>query len=108
AAPPSSSAIILLASALTLAAMLSATMSVHLLTVLQASGLALATAVGLGALVGPCQLAARAIEMAIAQRHPDLDQGRFCHLGRNWNFRLVGSLSVCPGWAGLLRRGNRA
>ncbi len=69
AAPPSSSAIILLASALTLAAMLSATMSVHLLTVLQASGLALATAVGLGALVGPCQLAARAIEMAIAQRH---------------------------------------
>ena len=69
AAPPSSSAIILLASALTLAAMLSATMSVHLLTVLQANGLALATAVGLGALVGPCQLAARAIEMAIAQRH---------------------------------------
>lgn len=69
AAPPSSSAIILLASALTLAAMLSATMSVHLLTVLQANGLALATAVGLGALAGPCQLAARAIEMAIAQHH---------------------------------------
>ncbi len=66
---PSQSATILLAAALTLAAMLSATMSVHLLTLLQASGVALATAVGLGAMVGPCQVAARAIEMAIARYH---------------------------------------
>ena len=66
---PSLSAIVLLAAALTLAAMLSATISVHLLTLLQAGGVALATAVGLGTLVGPCQVAARAIEMAIAPYH---------------------------------------
>jgi MFS family permease len=60
---------VLLATALTLAAMLSATISAHLLTLLQAGGVALATAVGLGALVGPCQVAARAIEMAIARYH---------------------------------------
>jgi len=62
-------ATILLATALTLAAMLSATMSVHLLTILQAGGVALATAVGLGTLVGPSQVAARAIELAIARYH---------------------------------------
>ena len=69
AARPSLSVVILLAAALTLAAVLSSTLSVHLLTVLQAGGLALATAVGLGALVGPCQVAARTIEMAIAKHH---------------------------------------
>jgi hypothetical protein len=40
-----------------------------LLTVLQAKGLTLAAAVGLGALVGPSQVAARAIEMVIARYH---------------------------------------
>jgi predicted MFS family arabinose efflux permease len=68
-ARPSLSVMVLLASTLTLAAMLSATISVHLLTLLQASGVGFATAVGLGALVGPCQVAARAVEMAIARRH---------------------------------------
>jgi hypothetical protein len=66
---PSLSATALLAAALTLASLLSATISVHLLTMLQASGVGLATAVGLGALVGPCQVAARAIEMAVARYH---------------------------------------
>ncbi|TJW39084.1 MAG: MFS transporter, partial [Mesorhizobium sp.] len=60
---------ILLATTLTLAAVISSTLSVHLLTILQASGLALAAAVGLGALVGPAQVAARAIEMVIARYH---------------------------------------
>ena len=44
-------------------------MSVHLLTILQAKGLALAAAVSLGALVGPSQVAARSIEMLIARFH---------------------------------------
>jgi hypothetical protein len=44
-------------------------MSVHLLTILQGKGLALAAAVGLGALVGPSQVAARTIEMLIARYH---------------------------------------
>src|SRR6202021_1383060 len=38
-------------------------------TILQAGGMALAAAVGLGALVGPAQGAARTIEMAIARYH---------------------------------------
>jgi hypothetical protein len=49
--------------------MISTTMSVHLLTVLQAKGLTLAAAVGLGALVGPSQVAARTVEMVIARYH---------------------------------------
>ncbi|TIW59347.1 MAG: MFS transporter, partial [Mesorhizobium sp.] len=53
----------------TLAAVISSTVSVHLLTILQASGMALAAAVGLGALVGPAQVSARAVEMVIARYH---------------------------------------
>ena len=44
-------------------------MSVHLLTILQAKGLALTAAVSLGALVGPSQVTARTIEMLIARFH---------------------------------------
>ena len=58
-----------LAASITLAAVISATLSVHLLTVLQSTGLALGAAVGLGALVGPSQVGARAVEMAIARYH---------------------------------------
>ena len=61
--------LVTLAVALTLAASISSLMSAHLLTVLQASGIGLASAVGLGALVGPAQVAARTIEMAIARYH---------------------------------------
>jgi MFS family permease len=60
---------LLLATTITLASVISTVMSVHLLTVLQAKGLALATAVSLGALVGPSQVAARTIEMLIARFH---------------------------------------
>ena len=59
----------LLAGAITLASFVSALLSVHLLTVLQGKGLALSAAVALGALVGPSQVGARAVELAIAKRH---------------------------------------
>jgi MFS family permease len=69
-APRSSTALVmLLAVTLTLAAMISSLMSVHLLTILQARGVALAAAVGLGALVGPSQVTARTVEMFIARYH---------------------------------------
>jgi MFS family permease len=69
-APRSSMAlVVLLAVTLTLAAMISSLMSVHLLTILQANGIALAAAVGLGALVGPSQVAARTVELFIARYH---------------------------------------
>ena len=61
--------VITLAGALTLSAVISSTLSVHMLAVLQSGGIALATAVGLGALVGPSQVTARAIEMSIAKYH---------------------------------------
>jgi MFS family permease len=60
---------LLLATTITLASVISTVISVHLLTVLQAKGLALAAAVSLGALVGPSQVAARTIEMLIARFH---------------------------------------
>ena len=44
-------------------------MSVHLLSILQQRGVPLAAAVGLGALVGPAQVGARAIEMLIGRYH---------------------------------------
>jgi MFS family permease len=60
---------LLMAATITLSSMISTTLSVHLLTVLQAKGLTLAAAVGLGTLVGPSQVAARAVEMVIARYH---------------------------------------
>jgi MFS family permease len=61
--------IVLLAVTIILAAMISSLVSVHLLMILQASGIALAAAVGLSALVGPSQVAARTVEMFIARFH---------------------------------------
>jgi len=68
-AAPGGGIFLLLATTITLASVISTVMSVHLLTILQAKGLALAAAVGLGALVGPSQVAARTIEMLIARFH---------------------------------------
>ena len=61
----------LLATGLTIGGIASAVLSVHLLTVLQARDIALAAAVGLGALVGPSQVSGRILEMLIGRRfHP--------------------------------------
>jgi len=61
----------LLATGLTIGGIASAVLSVHLLTVLQAREIALAAAVGLGALVGPSQVGGRILEMLIGRRfHP--------------------------------------
>ena len=60
---------LLLATTRTFASLISALLSVHLLNILQAGGMTLAAAVAFGALVGPSQVAARAIEMAIARYH---------------------------------------
>ena len=61
----------LLAAALTLASVFMAIISVHLLTLLQSRGLALATAVGLGALLGPSQVGARMLEATFGRKqHP--------------------------------------
>jgi predicted MFS family arabinose efflux permease len=60
---------LLLAACITIAAMLSTVVSVHLLTLLRARGLTLATAVALGALVGPSQVGARFFEMLVSRYH---------------------------------------
>lgn len=60
---------IVLAATITLSAVISTVISVHLLTILQARDIALAAAVALGALVGPSQVGARFIEMLIARYH---------------------------------------
>jgi len=62
----------LVAGNLTLASVVMTVVSVHMLTLLQARGLAMAAAVGLGALIGPSQVGARIVEMALARRrhHP--------------------------------------
>jgi MFS family permease len=60
---------VLIALVTMVSSMISAVFSVHLLTILQARGIALAAAVGLGAIVGPSQVGARAIEMLISRFH---------------------------------------
>lgn len=67
--PPRHGLLALLAATITLASVISTTLSVHFLSILQAEGYTLAAAVGLGALVGPSQVAARTIEMLIARFH---------------------------------------
>jgi hypothetical protein len=59
----------LVALVITISSMISAMLSVHLLTILQAREIALAAAVALGAIVGPAQVGARAIEMLISRFH---------------------------------------
>jgi predicted MFS family arabinose efflux permease len=64
-------AFILLATGFTLASVIMTVISVHMLTLLQSRGVALAAAVGLGALIGPSQVGARVLEMAFGRKaHP--------------------------------------
>ncbi|HEY8017381.1 MAG TPA: MFS transporter [Dongiaceae bacterium] len=84
---------ILLAATITIASMISTLISVHLMTILQARDIALAAAVALGAIVGPAQVSARAIEMLISRYHHPI-----------WTM-LGGTIFVAIGvgalWAGL-------
>jgi MFS family permease len=59
----------LLAATITVSSMISTVVSVHLLSILRAQDIALAAAVALGALVGPAQVGARALEMLIGRYH---------------------------------------
>lgn len=60
-----------LAAAITFSAVIQATMSIHLLNILQKRGVGLATAVVLGTFVGPSQVLARVVEMIVGCRfHP--------------------------------------
>lgn len=69
--PAQRAAFVLLAAGFTLAAVIMTVIAVHLLTLLQAGGIALATAVGFGALIGPSQVGARIFEMALGRKtHP--------------------------------------
>jgi MFS family permease len=92
ASPPSEPTTVLLpllTAAVTTASFVSTVLSVHLLVILQGKGLALAAAVALGALVGPSQVGARAIELALSQRHHPI-----------WT-KLAASSSVVLGLAAL-------
>ncbi len=63
---------LLLASILVCGGLIMGVVSVHLLALLQARGVALAAAVSYGALIGPSQVGARVIEMASKGRHHPL------------------------------------
>ncbi|KQU17602.1 MFS transporter [Methylobacterium sp. Leaf94] len=65
-------AFLLMAGVLTLGGTVMAMVSVHLITLLQARGVALSSAVAYGALIGPAQVGARIIEMAGKGRHHPL------------------------------------
>jgi MFS family permease len=62
---------VLVAVSMTLSAIIASVMSVQLLSILEQRGAALATAVALGAIIGPCQVGARLIDLLAGQRtHP--------------------------------------
>ncbi|KQO66538.1 MFS transporter [Methylobacterium sp. SD274] len=65
-------AFLLMAGVLTLGGTVMALVSVHLITLLQARGVALTSAVAYGALIGPAQVGARIVEMAGKGRHHPL------------------------------------
>jgi MFS family permease len=60
---------LILAVAIMLGSMLQTVFLVHILTILQAMGIALAAAVAFGTLIGPSQVGARFIEMLISRYH---------------------------------------
>jgi len=66
---PTGAIFLILAAAIMIGSMLSTVISVHILTILQAHGVTLAAAVGLGALIGPSQVGARFIEMLVSRYH---------------------------------------
>ncbi len=68
-APAAGGVFLLLAATITIGAVISTVISVHLLTLLQSRGLALSAAVALGACVGPSQVGARFIELLIGRHH---------------------------------------
>jgi MFS family permease len=64
-------ALVLVAAGLTAASVTMTVVSVHILTLMQARGLTLATAVSFGALIGPSQVGARVLQAAFGRhRHP--------------------------------------
>ncbi|GJD45596.1 hypothetical protein AFCDBAGC_3470 [Methylobacterium cerastii] len=65
-------AFLFMAGVLTLGGTVMAMVSVHLITLLQARGVALTSAVAYGALIGPAQVGARIVEMAGKGRHHPL------------------------------------
>ncbi|WP_039901831.1 MFS transporter [Methylobacterium sp. GXF4] len=65
-------AFLLMAGVLVLGGTVMTLVSVHLITLLQARGVALAAAVSYGALIGPAQVGARIVEMATKGRHHPL------------------------------------
>ncbi len=65
-------AFLLMAGVLVLSGTVMTLVSVHLITLLQARGVALAAAVSYGALIGPAQVGARIVEMAGKGRHHPL------------------------------------
>ena len=67
--PTERRAFLILATIFTLAAIIAAMLSVHLLTLLGARGVSTATAVAMGALIGPAQVASRVVEMASGGKH---------------------------------------
>jgi predicted MFS family arabinose efflux permease len=71
-APWQRRAVLLMAGVLVLGGTIMALVSVHLITLLQARGVALASAVAYGGLIGPSQVGARLIEMAGRGRHHPL------------------------------------
>ena len=69
---PERRAFLLFAGVLILGGAIMSLVSVHLLTLLQTRGVALASAVSYGALIGPAQVGARLVEMSFKGRHHPL------------------------------------
>lgn len=67
--PTERHAFLILATIFTFAAIIAAVLSVHLLTLLGARGVSTATAVAMGTLIGPAQVASRVLEMASGGKH---------------------------------------
>lgn len=87
-------ALVLIAINFTLASVIMTVVAVHVLTLMQARGLTLDAAVGLGALIGPAQVGARVLEAVFGRRYHPV-----------WSFLISGVL-VTAGLCMLLGPGG--
>lgn len=86
---------LLLAAALVIAGIIATTMSVHLIALLDARGVALAAAVSMGMLIGPSQVGGRLFEIAFGRHyHPIRTLTAAAILGATGIFLLYSGLAI--------------
>ncbi|MGP4129808.1 MFS transporter [Pantoea tagorei] len=96
----------LLCAIFTLASVIMTAMSVQLIALLQASGYTLAAALGLSAILGPCQVGSRIVDILFKRGHPIWTAFFLGRSGGAWPAVAGAVSSACAAQHGVLRCGK--